>query len=716
MMPLGHLHEMKWRLLIALLYAALALTLLAPSASDSVLPSANDLQSHLGAIIQAKLALQEGQFPPRIAPWQHNGWQYPLYQFYSSLPFTLAGLVYLWLTPANPYVAFKLTLWLMLAVAGIFTYRLAAWLTGSRPAGLLAGAAYMAAPYFLINIHARGNFAESFAQGVLPPVLYYSARCFAAPRLRPFVAAAVCWSALATAHVITFVYSSLFIGLWFLLLPGRPGKHLGRLARLGAAYGCGLLLAAYFLAPALSADFLVIRDRFYLPYDSNWLTPLPALLSPVSLPPEPQPGQLTTPNLHPAVGWPMLLGAAVAFYTLVARPATIRRPGASRCMWALLAVFGVGLLTTWSPVDFWSRLPPQLHLVQFPYRLLSQISWSGALLGAYALQALFAGQLDQRHVAVGLFLIGIGSSSWLPSPRPNDKKIADLVREPSLYHGRNDYLISENSHWFTSVGAAGVELPLGEVGADDDALKQDREVDITALMPYRSAPITLHLSGEIPSLPAEQIVRLSALLNGRSIASTQLEAGPFTWDVPLSERMTALARGDVGDTVGLKLVTERVFLRKEMPDRPSKKDRPEVRLRSAVIGGLPAERTALPITSTQQGCTRAGLATTCRVSVPREAGLVQLPVLFYPGLLEAQVDGQTAPYLPLSHRGYVLVGLQLPPGEHRISVRFEGLAWANRVSGVAWLGVAALFAATFVSFAGLRRRALRPARFGTAGG
>jgi len=178
----------------------------------------------------------------------------------------------------------------------------------------------------------------------------------------------------------------------------------------------------------------------------------------------------------------------------------------------------------------------------------------------------------------------------------------------------------------------------------------------------------------------------------------------------------ALARGKVRDGVRLGLATERVSLWQDGTDRPAQENRPELRIRSAAIDGLPPEGTALPVTATQPGCARAGPETTCRVSVPPESGLAQLPVLFYPGLLEARVDGQAAPYLPLSHRGYVLVGLRLPPGEHEISVRFEGLPWANRVSGAAWLGLAAVFAASFIPFPGLRRRALQPARSAAVGG
>jgi hypothetical protein len=136
-------------------------------------------------------------------------------------------------------------------------------------------------------------------------------------------------------------------------------------------------------------------------------------------------------------------------------------------------------------------------------------------------------------------------------------------------------------------------------------------------------------------------------------------------------------------------------------------ERAIVHLHSATIAGLPAERTALPVNSTRNDCVRAALETTCEVSVSEYTGLVQVPVLFYPGLLVADLDGQARPYVPLPHRSFVLVGLQTPPGEHRISVRFEGLSWANRISLLAWLSVALLFVVSFSRLSRLFRSSMR---------
>ena len=97
-----------------------------------------------------------------------------------------------------------------------------------------------------------------------------------------------------------------------------------------------------------------------------------------------------------------------------------------------------------------------------------------------------------------------------------------------------------------------------------------------------------------------------------------------------------------------------------------------VRGRSVVLRGLPAEQTALPVRRTQQSCGQRGLETFCSLSVLPETGLVQLPVLFYPELLDVRVDGEAAPFLPLVDRTYALVGLRLPPGRHEISLKLDG--------------------------------------------
>lgn len=177
-------------LLAAILYGLAAFLLMLPMASNSKIPAALDHANHIAHIVQARMALEERQFPLRVAPWEYEGWRYPAFHFYSQLLHTAGAVIHKLVTRSNPYSAYKLILWISLVFSGFFMYRTAYWLSQSRPGALMTGLVYMAAPYFLINIHAREAFTEAVAQGVLPAALYGSLRCYARPHPKKVIQAA----------------------------------------------------------------------------------------------------------------------------------------------------------------------------------------------------------------------------------------------------------------------------------------------------------------------------------------------------------------------------------------------------------------------------------------------------------------------------------------------------------------------------------------------
>ena len=83
---------------------------------------------------------------------------------------------------------------------------------------------------------------------------------------------------------------------------------------------------------------------------------------------------------------------------------------------------------------------------------------------------------------------------------------------------------------------------------------------------------------------------------------------------------------------------------------------------------------------------RRGRTTRLDLSLDRRR-VVQLPVLYYPGLLDVRDNGR-----PVAASGHVdgLLAVDLPPGPHEVAVRFVGTRWANRLSGVTWLTVVLL--------------------------
>jgi hypothetical protein len=117
--------------------------------------------------------------------------------------------------------------------------------------------------------------------------------------------------------------------------------------------------------------------------------------------------------------------------------------------------------------------------------------------------------------------------------------------------------------------------------------------------------------------------------------------------------------------------------------------------RTALFTSEPAD---LLLTAADTRCvTRYGHPTITRLRLS-QSGLVQLPVLFYPQLLEVRDNGKVVPCGSIAK----YLGLRLGAGEHVIAVRFQGLRWANRLSLAGWVGVGLLL--PVLAVLGYRRR------------
>jgi ABC-type multidrug transport system fused ATPase/permease subunit len=685
-----YIHEWLYKNRIAIgiivLYSFIALSLMAPMASSRIINgNFNDTASHVGYVAQARTAIIEGQFPLRVAPIEDNGWRYPGFQFYSQLPYFIGGWFYKLVTPTNPYEAYKLVILLSLIIGGFYIYRLSVKLTESGVAAILAGIAYMSAPYFLNNIHARGAFTEAIAQGILPIVLYYVIECYTTGKRRYLILSALSWFCLAVTHLITFIYGSLFIGILALIVIIQTRKTdftFSRLIPPLQGYGLGWLLGSYFLAPVvfISSD-LAVRKQVTLnnPFGSNSYTPLANLLAPTSLPPEPsESGLAGTYGLHPAVGW-ILLGACgvVMYYSYFSPSIPAKLQKTRPYIIALLWVFIIALFLTWSPINIWAILPRQLWVTQFTFRLLTHVMWAGALLTAYATVLIFRRRLDRRHLILGILIIVLASRPWLPAAR-GTLTVDQLIQEPLFrYSGALDYLY--RSPITTLYGKA--ELPLlhpdWTPGYSTWNVFVNHPLLLEAELRYpiwdkNENPI-LFIEGEVSLENILDNAALEVHIDGQVIASIPLvsrelkEAIPFP-PLPASK-----------DDFGLKF---RV-------NGATRDGQPlNIRVNRLSFEGMSPEHTLIPVSETEDKCEQKGVNTLCEITVTEDARIVQLPILYYSQMLKVWVNDQRSqkPF-PVHYRDYNLTGLDLEPGTYKIRATFEGLGWANWMSIVAWLGL-----------------------------
>lgn len=415
----------KKNLMLFLFFGLLFLALFSPIASNVDFPNSKEFANHLIAISEAKNALLAGQFPIRVTP--SMGQQYPYFQFYSPLPYMIAGFFDLYFN--NPLMAYKTTMWFALLFAGFSLLRLIKLFIPSNRIALVAAVLYLTSPYLLINMTARGDFTESFAMCLLPIILYYSISYLRTGKFYEFIGVAIMWSLLALAHIITFIFSVFFIGIFLIVINIAENIPLKNLFYLALAFIAGCILAMWNLAPIiLFHHSLYIQDGLVNPAHTTWLNPLSTLLSPIAMSPMSLPGdgRIHYP-LYLGLGFPTLFAFGLCCYLKFFKKTT------PYFVSFLLCYFVFTFLLIWSPVDVWKFLPSIVDVLQFSFRLLIQLMWMTSILFAWGIYKLVNKEIKIKYVIIILFAIILGNSSWLVTSPNFPETITTLINKSVFY-------------------------------------------------------------------------------------------------------------------------------------------------------------------------------------------------------------------------------------------------------------------------------------------
>lgn len=686
---------LQQKFFVVLLFGLLSLSLLAPIASNKYLPDSYDLLAHTAAIVQAKKAMDEGQFPIREAPIQTSDIRNPYFQFYSPLPYMIAGKIFTFcrlVGLSNPFVAYKITIWLALLIAGIYMFRLVRWLINSDSIAILSSIVYLTSPYFLININTRGDFTEAFAQGLIPIVLFYTLRTFfGSVNFQMYALTAATWFALITTHLISFVYTSFFIGLFLILLTLRNVSNWKRLINIGLIYSFGCLLACWYLIPiALTANYLNISNDLYNPIHSTWLTPIATLLSTTAISPIPLPGNGSLDHpLYPAIGWMILLAVGVSVYSLFQKELMPNSPYKQMVL-PLLIIFLIAFFVTWSPIDFWQFIPKYFVIAQFSYRFLAQTMWIGTLLFAFALLGIFK-KLDIRQVLLGVFLITLASSSWLPTNKSSDLTPDYLRQHPDYGAAKSNYLVNKN-RISNLISAWNSEIPYVYVLPDIAGkwLKLNDKLIIPAGI-LSSPHAIFEIKGEIPKNLFKNALELTLIIDGQKKLIKTLTPGQFQWNIPISQ-LAQLNK----NSITLQFLTNKTFTSKQINPKSNDLRQLAVKINSIKMLNLSPKHSILTADTIMNNCSQQKTTKICKIDVPAETNFIQLPVFFYPKLLDIKVNNTSVPYFPISYyHDWVFAGIKLKPGSYTIRIKFVGIEWANWLSGASWL---VLLSGLFLTF------------------
>ncbi len=645
---------------IAGLFFLLALGLLAPIASNTVLPIGPDHANHTALIVQAKQALDEGQWPLRVAPFQHDGLRYPIFQFYSSTPYLFAALIYKYIIPSNPWLSLKVIYFLGLYIAGIFTFKVGQLLGFSRVISALMGVVYITSPYVLINIHPRGAYTEAFAQFVIPLLAYSIIRLTLSPTRLGYLWTCLAWLLFGTSHIITFVYGTCFYVALIALLYLFHAIRIRTVILLLISAVLGWFITAYQWFAAATIRPLQIHAELGNIFAARWLTPLSMLVSLTGTPPEPL-GRQTTPFLYPAIGVPILISVASIFYFR-------RRLGHdAAAVWPLMIVFSIAFACVWSPVDFWRWLPEVLRVAQFSYRFLIYIVAFGCVLFGYFL-TLYGrqhGSVPFLAVLVPLILL---AQPFLPTLPRNVRSLKGIIATPDIGYGQAAYLYSGEIPNGRDHYSGKYESPLPLVYGDG-WLMLGTSIPVAKDYIEQSQGYLL-LRGTAAALPGT-CKTLELTLDGKVIASSDVSP-VFEWRVPVSafqpfEKPT----GKMG------FQSRCGFVPSELDHSSSDHRWLWIRVRTLEFANPLGN--GLPLSSIRPHCHIVGSSVDCEINV-LSAAKAQLPVLYYPSLLTIRVNGETVQYEPSSYRNFILAQISLQPGRAHISASFTGSKTGNILS------------------------------------
>lgn len=444
-----------WRqnFLLILFVFALSLAILAPMGSDEFMPDLInvDARNHVGIIVMAKEALDEGQMPVRVSRTEHHGLRYPLFQFYSPFYYTLAGSIYKWVTPSNPYITLKIMLMMGMMIGGLFAYRCANKITGRPSISFLAAALYMCAPYTLITIHFRAACPENFAMGLIPVIVFYTLGLFDNDnRLKTTLLLGLAWSILLLTHTITFFYTAVFSSFLMMVYCAYT-KQYQPMFYMFRAFFVTFLLCFWYIAPMfIIKPLLFISGYIYNPYVYRELTLLSGLFSFSMVAPTPAPGPIFYPPfgtlslfpIYASLGIPTLCTIGYAIYCLFT---TLPHEFRVRVA-CLLLTFLMALLLMWLPIDVYSLLPSIFQMAQFPYRLLAQTQWIGWLIFILVFNWAYINKsVTASTVIIFLALIILSCASWIPTHGNGNKSIHDVVTNPKIVYADEAYLLTLDS-------------------------------------------------------------------------------------------------------------------------------------------------------------------------------------------------------------------------------------------------------------------------------
>ncbi len=350
-----------------LLVTLLGLPLITPLLRWTAVPCTHDGHLHVRRVAALRYAWENGIHFSRWVPDLAFGYGYPFFVYREPGPLYAVLFPHLlgFPMPAASNLFYALTI----LAAGWFMFLWVRDIAGTR-AGLVSAAAYMAAPYLLMDALVRGNAPESMALPLFPFLLWMGRRWIINGSPVPFLLGALGLALLSLSHnisILIFVPTLLVYLTAIGLINQLSWKSL--LGRLVLLFGLGLGAAFFYTGGALlemdqvtlSQSTVTRNNDFHFNFAS-----LNEILSPAAS----EDPNLVNPPLPIRLGWAPFILALIGVTT----PFWKRWINNEQRWHVVLMTFGAAIyLFMAMPISLplWENLP-LIDFVQFPWRFVGR--------------------------------------------------------------------------------------------------------------------------------------------------------------------------------------------------------------------------------------------------------------------------------------------------------------------------------------------------------
>ena len=398
-MPIKSFLKLRWPYV---LIVALSFFIIWPTLMEGYFSHHDDLQ--VMRIYEMRKCFADFQIPCRWVPDMGWGNGYPLFNYYSHLPYYIGALASLLLGFVG---AAKLLFLLPLVLSGIFMYKFVKEFTSTYPA-LTAAVFYMFAPFKALDTYVRGDVAESFAMTLIPLLFYFLYRLIKKGKIKFMVGLSLTLAAFLLSHnIMAVLFSPVILIVSFFWLWQARFKNL-KMVILGMLLGLGL--SAFFILPAYFEKELVQIDnltRLDLDFRAHFVTIKQLFLENQWGFGASTPG--TDDSISFQIGWPhwwVVVASVVVMVISIVKKKSLKE---YRLYFITLGIFLFSIFMTHIRSAFIWEGVPILRFTQFPWRFLALAVFSTSLIVAFFIQEF--GKKMQPYLAV-ILIIAVVLLNW----------------------------------------------------------------------------------------------------------------------------------------------------------------------------------------------------------------------------------------------------------------------------------------------------------------